>query len=49
MEREGGEGYNGGFIHHITEHNRQHLAEWEEQLRHLQEEDERQVIRWRQW
>ena len=33
----------------IMEHNRQHLVEWEEQLRDLQEEDERQENQWTEW
>lgn len=33
----------------IIEDNKQHLAEWEEQLRHLEEEDKRHENQWRKW
>ena len=33
----------------IIEDNKQRLAEWEEQLRHLEEEDEKHENQWRKW
>ena len=32
----------------VIEKNKLHLEEWEEQLRHLQEEDEKQESQWQQ-